>query len=159
MPVKTFEGKAKSEALSAGAKPDPSWGKTFSSTFGFTLSIDPKSPIEVFPHTALSAVESTKALRLLAKPNTIAHLVTCERSHWEIRSEPIGEREFGLTAYTDYGKAILAGTATLNQKGGLSFKLSTLYPNITNRKKQTVEAKGECDGGKCKVSVSYKIEW
>ena len=159
MPVRTIEGMSDSAPLNEDAKAELSWGRNFLPRFGFSLPIDQETVVEGFLHTALSDIGSSKAYRLLAKPNVIAHLITCEGDYWEIRSEPIGEKEYGLTAYTDYGKAILAGTAIQNQSDGLSFNLSTLYPNITNAKKQSIECKGTVGQGKVEMSCSYKFEW
>ena len=67
----------------------------------------------------------------MRKDHVIARCISCVGEVWELRSEPIAEG-LGLTMYTSKGKAIAAGVGKIDSRG-ITCKLNTLYPGITNR--------------------------
>jgi hypothetical protein len=81
--------------------------------------------------------------RFLEKPRILAHCRSTLGHEWVIHSEPLDGNRIGLVIYTARGKAIAAGTGTIQTNGAFRAAVSTLYDGITNRCrcKFTVHAK------------------
>ena len=155
-----IEGIARSADLPSNARPKAEWGKQFSSDSGFSIPLEGDNTPLVFLDKRLLSGDEKQIRKLASRDFVGGHVITCEKKEWVLRCEPTNENEIGVIAYTEKGKAILAGIITLQEKGAWKFSLKTLYPRISNKKKHSTSVKGEVDSdGKGKVTVEYKIEF
>jgi hypothetical protein len=144
---------ATSEPLPVACSTRKGWGREFINGAGFSFDLQNGKRIDVFLHRQLTK-KGRGADAVFAKPAVVAYAVG-EGMEWKVVSEPIGERQAGLIAYTARGKAILTGTASIDGSGAWLATMNTLYDNITNCKKHKVAVYVTSDDGDVQVGVKY----
>jgi hypothetical protein len=138
----------KAYAIPADIKPRATWGRNFTPDRGFAVKVHNKYWMSIFVDQRLAATDVKQRRMTLAKGGILGHCVSCVGENWDVHAEPVGEGKAGLIVYTAKGKAIAAGTATLDKSGTILFKVATLYRGITNAVKleYKIEGKGNSDG-------------
>ncbi len=149
--------------IPTAAKIPGALGSAFSREFGFHLPLSKTYSTSILIDKAFMTGDKEFRSSYLAKEHCVAKVVLCDGRVWEVLTEPIGLTDVGLIAYTASKKPIMTGTGHLLPNGDATFKLATLYPNITNMAKVTATAQGSVTRGSdgsitASASVSVSAE-
>lgn len=123
------------------------WEKQFSRASGTLLRLGDDLEVVILLDDRLTESNDQEVRAVFANEGIGGRILSCEKNKWEIRLEPIGENEFGLSIYTEKGKVLIAGHGRFDQSGDWSATFSSLYPRIRNRKRVTVSGSVGVTGG------------
>lgn len=120
-----------------------SFGKFLDRKSGYSIKLSNKFGATVLIDSRLTHGKPGQLAKFMSRPRTLARVLPCTGRPWEVKTEPLGPKTFGIIVYTSRGKAIAAGTGTILARGEVKYSVSTLYDDITNRVKITFSAQGK----------------
>ena len=143
------------------ARPRNDWGGHFDEQSGFGVHLPNDHWMAVFVDKRLQHDGTAQGRKKVFKDQAnkpVAYGITELSMVWRFDAEPLTDEGFGLTAYTDKGKAIAAGTGKIGPNGDVAFQIATLYEGVTNAAPLTYKVEGtvKSDGSyQVTGSVSY----
>ena len=119
-----------------------SFGRFFDRTSGFSIKLPRRNGASILIDSRLTHGRPGTQAVFMSRPRLVARVLLCKGRPWEVHTEPIGPKTFGIIVYTARGKAIGAGTGRIVGRE-VRYSASTLYANITNKFKITWSAGGK----------------
>ena len=119
------------------------FGKFLDRTSGYSIKLSRRYGATVLIDRRLTHGKPESLETFISRPRTLARVLPCTGRPWEVKTEPLGPKTFGIIVYTSRGKAIAAGTGRVLARGEVRYAVETLYDNITNKVKITFSAEGK----------------